>query len=180
MALRRAYPILRRARFFTGTYNEELDIKDVTWLTPAASEMTPENWREGNARCFGMLMDGRAQPTGIKKRGEEATLLLVTNAHHDVVMFTLPEVVGGREWLALIDTNQPDIIDPPAFAAGHDYAVTGRSLLLFALKPEGRPSRRIREGAGAILDIAEEPTPFDAQPLVLPTAETKPRPSSGI
>ena len=35
-------------------------------------------------RCFGMLIDGRAQPTGIRKRGEDATLLLVLNAWHDV------------------------------------------------------------------------------------------------
>ena len=26
-------------------------------------------------KCFGMLMDGRAQVTGIRKRGEDATLL---------------------------------------------------------------------------------------------------------
>jgi glycogen operon protein len=28
-----------------------------------------------------MLLDGRAQPTGIKRRGDDATLLLVANAH---------------------------------------------------------------------------------------------------
>ena len=27
--------------------------------------MTDENWADGDAPCFGMLMDGRAQPTGI-------------------------------------------------------------------------------------------------------------------
>ena len=32
--LRREKPILRRGRFLSGAYNEELDVKDVTWLTP--------------------------------------------------------------------------------------------------------------------------------------------------
>ena len=36
-------------------------------------------------RCFGMLMDGRAQTTGVRQRGTEATMLLVLNAHHDLV-----------------------------------------------------------------------------------------------
>ena len=31
-ALRAKYPILRRNRFLTGSYDEELDIKDLTWI----------------------------------------------------------------------------------------------------------------------------------------------------
>ena len=34
IALRKAYPILHRGRFLVGQYNEELDVKDVTWLSP--------------------------------------------------------------------------------------------------------------------------------------------------
>ena len=92
IAMRQAFPMLRRGRFLIGAYNEELDVKDVTWLTPAGEEMTTEHWDDGNARCFGMLLDGRAQETGIRRRGSDATLLLVVNAHFDVVNFTLPEV----------------------------------------------------------------------------------------
>jgi glycogen operon protein len=162
IALRQTYPILRRGRFLTGAYNPELDIKDVTWLTPAATEMTPEQWQDGQARCMGMLMDGRAQPTGIKKRGSDATLLLVFNAYHDVVPFTLPEVIGGTEWTCLIDTNRPELTEIPDLATGHEYEVTGRSLLLFALTPKGRAETQVREGVGTILDIAEAPPPMPA------------------
>jgi hypothetical protein len=42
--------------------------------------MTTEQWQDGNARCFGMLLDGRAQESGIKRRGSDATLLIVFNA----------------------------------------------------------------------------------------------------
>jgi glycogen operon protein len=131
-ALRASQPMLRRGRFLTGAYNEDLEVKDVTWLDPAGSEMTQEQWEDGNARCMAILLDGRAQPTGLRQRGADATLLVVVNAHHDVVNVTLPEVTGGSEWSLLLDTNVPDQ-PPQAFPFGEEYAVTGRSLLLFAL-----------------------------------------------
>ncbi len=132
IAMRKAFPILYRSRFLIGTHNEELDVKDVTWLSPAGEEMTVEQWQDGHARCFGMLLDGRAQETGIKRRGSDATLLLIYNAHHDVVQFTLPAVADGHDWQGLLDTNQPD--GPlGTFAFGHVYEVTGRSMLAFVL-----------------------------------------------
>src|SRR5665811_60568 len=55
-----------------------------------------------------MLLDGRAQVTGIRQRGKQATLLIVVNDHHDLVEFTLPECPGGDTWRLLIDTNITD------------------------------------------------------------------------
>jgi glycogen operon protein len=52
-----------------------------------------------------------------------------------VVRFTLPSAIGGREWLILIDTNQPDLAGLSRFPFGHVYEITGRSLLLFMLRP---------------------------------------------
>ena len=128
--LRHSYPILRRNRFLTGEYNAELEVKDVTWINASGAEMQEENWKDAATRCFGMLMDGRAQSTGIRQRGKDATLLWVLNAHHDVVEFTLPECAGGREWSLLIDSNLAS--SPSArFTAGSMYEVTARSLLLF-------------------------------------------------
>ncbi len=119
--------------------------------------MTAEQWQDPRGKCFGMLLDGRAQPTGIKRRGSDATLLLVFNAYHDVVEFALPEVPEGKRWVGLIDTNDPARRDPPAFDFGHRYEVTGRSLLLFVLATEERQPRRLREGVGALLDVIEAP-----------------------
>ena len=131
--LRRENSILRRGRFLAGAYNAELDVKDVTWLTPLGEEMADANWKDPMARSLGVLLDGRAQPTGIRKRGTDLTLLLIVNAHHEAVVFKLPMVVGGRDWRRLLDTNQPEPGRPKPFEFGHDYVVTGRSLLLFKL-----------------------------------------------
>ncbi len=156
IAMRKAFPILHRSRFVVGSHNEELDVKDVAWLAPSGEEMTVEQWQDANARCFGMLLDGRAQESGIKRRGSDATLLLVYNSHYDVVNFTLPAVPEGRSWLGLIDTNQPDA-RLSAFSFGHAYAVTGRSFLAFGLSAEENTPRRLRQGVDAILDVTEVP-----------------------
>lgn len=113
IALRRSYPILRRQRFLVGHYNEELDVKDVTWLAPDGSEMTEEHWHDEEARCMGMLMDGRAQPSGVKRSGADATLLLLLNADHQPCEFQLPEVHGGRHWLCLVDTHTAQTVPRP-------------------------------------------------------------------
>lgn len=134
--LRQSHPILRRSRFLVGDYNEELGVKDVTWLSPSGDEMSTEQWEDPNGRCLGMLLDGRAQETGIRRRGSEATLLLVVNSHHDGVNFTLPEVPEGLNWTSLIDTNQPEISGKDEFEFGTEYTVTPRSLLLFKLQKE--------------------------------------------
>ncbi len=136
IALRQSHPLLRRGRFFAGVYNPDLDVKDVTWITPAGMEKTTEQWHDPLARCLGMLMDGRAQPTGIRKPGVESTLLLIVNAHHDIVPFTLPAVQGGGRWVRLLDTADPDGAAIHAVHSGTTVPVVGRSLLLLERLPE--------------------------------------------
>jgi isoamylase len=141
LAIRRALPMLRRGRFLTGEYDETFGVRDVSWLTPSADEMTPGHWNDPNGRCMGVLFDGRAQETGVYRPGSDSTLLLILNAHHDVVPFTLPEAVGGSRWVRLIDTNQGENDAMHDFEFGETYEVTGRSLLLFILKPSRQRGR---------------------------------------
>jgi glycogen operon protein len=132
-SLRHRYPILRQKRFLSGVYNEDLEVKDVSWISATGKEMAEAEWNDSNTRCFGMLLDGRAQQTGIRQRGHEATLLIVFNSWQDVVKFTLPGTNGGGEWSLLADTNMPDLPEGSRFPIGHPYEVTGRSLLLLEL-----------------------------------------------
>jgi glycogen operon protein len=134
--LRHKYPILRRNRFLTGKYVEELRAKDVTWINANGAEMTQEQWQDPTMACFGMLLDGRAQATGIRKSSEDATVLLIFNSYTDLVEFTLPDYSGGGHWLLLVNTNLPDAGEA-TFESQQKYAVTARSLLLFVL--EARP-----------------------------------------
>jgi len=154
IGIRQSYPVLHRNRFLTGEYDPELDVKDVAWLTPAGTEMGPDEWSDPHARCIGALLDGRARPSGIKKPGADATLLLILNAHHEAVPFRLPEVLGGCEWLSLIDTAAPQRSEPPAIRCGEHYEVVGRSVLLFALKPHHRTWRTLQ----ALAEMTQQET----------------------
>ena len=88
-------------------------------------------------KCFGMLLDGRAQKTGIRKQAEDETILMVLNGFEGVVDFTMPEATGGAGWELLVDTNLPKTPEGSEFPLGHIYQVTGRSLLLLKMKRAG-------------------------------------------
>jgi isoamylase len=136
--LRHKYPVLRRNRFLTGEYIEELEVKDVTWINANGSEMDDVHWGDTDMHCFGMLLDGRAQTTGVRQRGQNATLLIVINEHHDMVEFKLPACVGGCHWDLLIDTQFCELGEEKRFSTGDIYQVTARSLLLFGLVSDQR------------------------------------------
>jgi len=135
IGLRRKYPILRRDRFLNGEYLEDLGVKDITWINANGKEMEDEHWGDSGMRCFGMLLDGRAQPSGIRQLGKEATLLLVLNDHFDLVNFVMPACVGGDAWTVLLDTNEPCKNIDATLNTGEEYGVTAHSLLVFKLNP---------------------------------------------
>jgi isoamylase len=151
-------------------HNDAIGVKDVTWLTPAATEMAPEQWSDGRAKCFGVMFDGRAQTSGIRRPAADTTALLVVNSHHDVVRFKLPEAVGGARWELLIDTNIPGQDEIRPFPFGHEYEVTSHSLLLFALQSEGRRDI-IGTTQQALRTVAARPAPVPT-PVEPETADT--------
>jgi isoamylase len=164
--LRQSLPMLRRGRFLHGTFDEELGVKDVAWMSPSGGEMGDAEWNDTGARCFGVLLDGRAQSEGIRRPGTDATMLIVMNAHHDVVNFKLPAVAGGLRWRCIVDTNLPDRDELVPFEFDTDYMATGRSFLVFLLEPEdGHPtseaaSRAFAHVAEAFAEAAIERVRF--------------------
>ena len=132
--LRMHYPILRRGVFLEGHCSENPEVKDVTWLTPAGSEMTPQEWEDPQNRCLGMLLDGRTQISGVQRAGADATLLIIVNAGHDNLDFSLPEVAHGSSWLCILDTTDPEKKTSEPMAFKTPYGVTGRSLVLLELQ----------------------------------------------
>ncbi|MEO8119423.1 MAG: glycogen debranching enzyme GlgX, partial [Rhodoferax sp.] len=116
---------------------------DVCWFKPDGTEMTPEEWNDGNARCLAMLMSGRGIPDR-GARGEtlvDDDFLLLFNAHHDTIPFTLPQAKNGA-WRLLLDTATDAMPSAPheavAFAAltadwaDAIYLLQGRSFVLLS------------------------------------------------
>ena len=140
--LRKAHPVLRRTRFLHGEETSADGLKDITWFTPAGTEKTPEEWRNVLARCIGLMLNGRAgrHLSASGERARDDILLILLNAYHEVVPFTLPTVSGGAIWQRLLDTFKPEVeAEPTAHSAGQAFDLSGRSLVLFVLRP-GSPS----------------------------------------
>jgi glycogen operon protein len=114
IALRGKHPLFRRRTY--------LKPEDTAWLAPEGREMTEADWKLAYARCFGMLMIGHklAERDGYGNPIIDEDLLLLLNAHHEPIEFTLP----GEGWVLQLDTGGEQ-------GASAKYRLQGRSLALF-------------------------------------------------
>ena len=113
LALRQAYPVLRRRHFFRGEPVAGSSRKDVTWIRPDGQEFTDVDWRKTDACVLGMLIDGAATDEA-DERGHAVhgdTLLILTNGGESPVSFTLPALdeQGENFWVIMIDTARDEL-----------------------------------------------------------------------
>jgi isoamylase len=107
--LRKQHPVFRRRRFFQGRPIQGSNIEDIAWLRPDGEQMSDEDWRVGFARSVGIFLNGR----GIPERDElgrpivDDSFLLLINAHHQQITYTLPGEAFGRFWEIVVDTADP-------------------------------------------------------------------------
>jgi glycogen operon protein len=131
--LRRRFRVLRQNRFLTGEINPANQARDVTWITAAGTEITPEEWQDNQLFCFGMLLDARALSSATPS-GSEETLLLLMNAGDSSVACTLPTCSCRRRWTVLIDTASPERDE--GSAADAQYELPPQSLVLLKGEPD--------------------------------------------
>jgi isoamylase len=111
-ALRKAHPVFRRRKFFSGRAGGSTDgQRDILWLTPAGQEMTGSDWDEGFARSLAVCVNGDAitEPGRRGERITDADFILLLNAHSDPVTFQVPPQVGaaGVSWQIVVNTGSP-------------------------------------------------------------------------
>ena len=160
--LRRQLPVLRRNRFLTGERNEALDVTDVRWISPRGLDLTPGEWEDPSTSCFGMVIDGRAQTSGIARQASDATVLLLFNPQDQPVDFTLPAIPGENQWTCLLDTAAPGREELPVWTSGAVCALMPRSLQLMALEAPGRTGRVLKR-IGEHLTNTSDDTPDPGQ-----------------
>ena len=133
IALRKQHPLFRRSYFFHGHPNGGGKVKDIVWLNPDGAEMSDDHWNQPSSRCMGMYLDGGKlqQTDGRGRRLIDDNLLLLINAHHEDIAFTLPEFQEQHHWEVLLDTltavGTPEI---SRYNAGQAYPLGGRALVL--------------------------------------------------
>jgi glycogen operon protein len=131
--IRRRHPLLRRRSFFQGRRIVGPDIKDIVWLNPDGREMSDQEWGQSFARCLGMYLAGRAidEHNGRGRALIDDDLLILMNAHHEAIPFTLPGFQEPARWHAVLDTHHDSGLAPDGrFAANEVYPLQGRSFAL--------------------------------------------------
>src|SRR5450631_720720 len=131
IAFRRAHRVVRRRHFFHG---ESLgaNAPDIAWFHPDGSEMTAADWSAGFGRSLGVFLNGEGirSPDARGERIVDASFLVLFNAHHEPLTFTMPEKAWGTRWLRTIDTadavNEGEGVD-----AGTATTLDARSVAVF-------------------------------------------------
>ncbi|MEA2372158.1 MAG: isoamylase [Solirubrobacteraceae bacterium] len=139
IALRRSHPVFRRVRFFKGT-TESSDLPDAWWFRPDGRRMTQRDWKRGDGHILGMFLNGEALDEADREGSPviDDSFLLLFNAHHDHVEWTLPVASFGERWTFEISTAEPE-----AAAGGREYKARGkinvvsRSLVVLRRGPIG-------------------------------------------
>ncbi|MEU8247480.1 glycogen debranching protein GlgX [Nonomuraea sp. NPDC048916] len=126
-ALREKHPVFRRRRFFYG--KPVRGLSDIAWLTPTGEDMTDSDWNVGYAKSLAVFLNGEAitEPDRRGRPIRDDSFLLLFNAHHDTIRFTIPKDYGEM-WQTEIDTAMPISVDIRLCRAGEGVAVPGRSV----------------------------------------------------
>ncbi|MDQ1364758.1 MAG: isoamylase [Acidimicrobiaceae bacterium] len=131
LAIRRHHPVFRRREYFQGRALHGGGIDDVAWFGPDGSEMSEDDWQEGYAKSMAVFLNGEAIP-GPDNRGDrivDDTFLVVFNAHHEPIDFTLPDERFGKRWIRTLDTADA-LAEGEQVDANQQTQVQGRSLTL--------------------------------------------------
>jgi isoamylase len=150
IALRKYHPVFRRRHFFQGRAIKGAGVKDILWLRPDGSEMTDEEWNQEHARTLGMFLSGSAVDE-MDERGQlltDESFLLLMNAHHEEVPFTLPSAAWGMLWVSVLDTHCATGGGPDRpFEAAGTYPLQARSMAVLVERQRDQVRQDRRNGS---------------------------------
>lgn len=135
----REQPVLKRRKFFQGRSIRGEGVRDVSWFSPTGQDMTDQDW-SGFVRCMGMRLAGDVIGE-TDERGEPIvgdTLLVLMNAHHEAIPFTLPITNEGHAWERVFDTAD-DSLGETTFDKDAQYNLQDRSVAVFRTRPLSDP-----------------------------------------
>jgi isoamylase len=160
----REQPVFQRRKFFQGRHIRGSGIMDISWFEPSGQDMGDDAWDAGFVKCLGVRLAGDLIGE-VDERGEPVvgdTLMLLLNAHHEAIPFTLPPTKPEHVWERLLDTAEPDA-GPALFAGGQQYPLQGRSLAVLRTRLPEEPKPVITtvqaENLRKEVQTARVPTP---------------------
>jgi glycogen operon protein len=152
IAFRRAHPVFRRPKFFTGRKIRGQEFRDLLWVNPGGTAMHANEWHSGFGRCLGAILNGETSDVHDcdGKPVLDETFMLLFNAHHEPVTFKLAGI-AGHIWQMFLDTREESgfLTEPRFCPAGEEIEVADRSVCVFSLgnRPEAAKPPRARRRA---------------------------------
>jgi glycogen operon protein len=141
----RTQPVFQRRTFFKGRAIRGSDIKDISFLNPAGKDMSDEDWNAGYVKCMGVRLAGDLIGDE-NERGEPIvgdTLLLLLNAHHEPVSFTLPLTKVDQYWELLFDTDDDNAKEEQR--GQKTYLLKDRSMSVWTTRTIGETRENLAE-----------------------------------
>jgi glycogen operon protein len=131
--LRLKHPNLHRRKFFQDRTIRGSVVRDIAWYNTNGEEFDDANWTTTWNRSLGLMLNGKTlgYPDEQGKPIEDDSFLILINAYHEGVEFTLPPPPNGNPWKFCMRTENID--DPFAEEdLGDKVIVGGRSLVLLS------------------------------------------------
>jgi isoamylase len=150
IAIRREQPVFQRRKFLQGRAIFGADVPDITWFEPSGKPMGEEAWNAGYNQCFGFALAGDLIGD-VDDRGQPVigdSILILMNAYHEALPFTLPARSEGQQWTRVLDTANPKA-EPIAHSAGEPYELQGRSMAVLRSESPPRSEQQAPRDAAA-------------------------------
>lgn len=135
--LRKAHPVLRRRRFFSGKAEKGgvSEIGDIQWFRPSGEPMADTDWSAWFAKSVMVFLNGDAIPEPDERGGKvrDDHMIILINADADPIEFTLPGSEYGSAWLVELTTDvdtDSDAAGDSLHRAGDIVTVVGRSVTI--------------------------------------------------
>lgn len=142
--LRREHIVFHRNRFFHGGLIPGTELCDITWLRRDGAQLDDEDWNAPHHRFLSFLLCGEAGNYHLTAFGEpqpDDTFLVVLNADHEQVAYTLQPLPADASWQLLLDTSHNDGIgEGQLLQGGQVYNVSARSFVLFVQREQKQNS----------------------------------------
>jgi len=119
--LRSDHPVLRRRKWFRGEPVKDNGVPDIAWFLPEGSEMEEHNWEEDFAKSLAVFLPGQG-----------TAFYILFNAHHEGVMFRMPQAQFGAAWEIVLDTGLND--QQESYLPGAEMVVEGRTVMVLKTK----------------------------------------------
>ncbi len=136
--LRRDHPVFRRRRFFGGDadHGGQSDLGDIVWYGPEGHEMDQQAWHNSRSSLM-VFLNGQAIPT-MDAKGRAVVddhFLLLFNAWHEEVDFTVPDGIDARSWNVVLDTSGSLGNDEAPVLTGATHTLPPRSVVILTGEP---------------------------------------------